>query len=218
MNEDLTNFYNRVVSCKNTCQECPGITNNYKEGILPRGFFTKCNPNEVDILIVGKNPGHILTQHEEAKIYQNSDNRVLAVSKFTESLFLGSNPTTFHKNIDRYIRLFLNLSKNDSIFERVALTNLVKCQFEGNEQDRLKMKTIKQCYDKFLKEEIELLNPKIIIALGREVESFLKNQNIKIEIIYILHPSYYYSQNEEQEKLMSIKDRIKSYIPSYNKL
>ena len=216
MNKLISNFYSSVVSCKNTCLECPGITNNHEEGILPRGFFTKCNPNEVDILIVGKNPGHILTQHEEAKFYQNSDNRVLAVSEFTESLFLGSNPTTFHKNINRYIRLFLNLSKNDSIFERVALTNLVKCQFEGNEQDRLKMKTIKQCYDKFLKEEIALLNPKIIIALGREVESFLQNQNIKIEIVYILHPSYYYSKKEEQEKLMSIKNHISFLLNNSN--
>jgi len=52
----IDEFYIFFMSCNNTSAECPGIQKDFKNGIPPRGFYYKSFP--VDILVVGKNPGH----------------------------------------------------------------------------------------------------------------------------------------------------------------
>ncbi|RMG40628.1 MAG: hypothetical protein D6732_03140 [Methanobacteriota archaeon] len=61
----------------------------------------------------------------------------------------------------------------------VYMTNLVKCGLNNDEGKfkglgSFRDETIKNCYKEFLKEEIEILKPKVIFAFGSAVEDWVK--------------------------------------------
>jgi len=220
MNTDLKtkidNFYISCMSCSNSSDKCPGILKDFENGLPPRGFYYKTSP--VDILVVGKNPGHPF--HGESDNYRNKKGKKLfeAYRKHQDSYYNNPNiyaerSNTFHKNLFLYISQFLVIDqKPDIIYNHIAHTNIVKCS-TLDETGKLNKMTIKECYNNFFLTEIELFKPKVILALGREVEKFLNSKkDINIPIIYIKHPSYYYKAEEESEILKNIKLEIAKYL------
>lgn len=76
-------------------------------------------------------------------------------------------------------------------------TNLVKCPPLDN-KDKLRYPTTSEmnhCIENLLK-EIDIIKPKIIVLLGnivsKYIKKYLKDNQIKLNIITIKHPSYIY--------------------------
>ncbi len=187
---------------------------NIKTGFPPRGFYFE--KGKVDILVVGKNPGHLLENSDEHKLYSNKKSHELFDTwiKFRKDYFKDhksnkARSSRFHKNLYKYLNHFIG--KNKNIFDHIAETNLVKCSNKKREQDVLNSKTINECYDKYLLNEINLFKPKVILALGREVEKHLNkkiNVDFNCKIIYVKHPSYSYKKENEIQILDDIKKQI----------
>ncbi|MDD5434360.1 MAG: uracil-DNA glycosylase family protein [Nitrospira sp.] len=220
---ELDKFYSEIMDCQNTSRECPGIWKNIKEGIPPRGFYYESNA--IKILVVAKNPGHPLS--DEKKNYKNKSGKELYASyrefrkKLSQKIYdtinndakVPERSNIFHKNLFRYMSFFLDIPVEE-IYSQMGNTNLVKCSTKM-EQGKLPKETIERCYHKFFLKELSLLRPKVIIAMGREVEKYLiKHQNDfnYIPIIYVKHPTVHYKKDEEKKKLRNIKKKIEKYI------
>ena len=105
-------------------------------------------------------------------------------------------------------------------------TNLIKCApLDKNEKIRYPTKKeFENCFENF-KEELKIINPKIIFLLGSHTKKFIEQKyNIKLEkeklisyknlnFIAINHPSYImiYKRKELQEYKNKIKELIKKY-------
>jgi hypothetical protein len=122
--------------------------------------------------------------------------------------------STFHENLQRYVCAFLDIAPGE-VFQRCAYTNLVKCSTKG-EQDRLHAATMDQCFTKHFIRETEFLRPKVLLALGREVQGFLQRQDVadrhKRPVVYVKHPSYYYRSDREQAELAAIRAEVQVHI------
>jgi len=209
----IEEFYKDCMNCPNTPKICKGILKDSKAGYVPRGFFFK-SPS-VEILVVGKNPGHPLPG-ERDKYKGKKDFELFNEYRKHQMLYedlknLKDRSLIFHKNLFRYLSRIRGIN-NDSktIYQYYAHTNLVKCSTIG-EQDKLKKETIEICYKKYFSKEIEFFKPKIILALGREVEKYLlkKIDDHKIpHIIYIKHPSRPMSKEVETKVLLKIKKQV----------
>ena len=133
------------------------------------------------ILIFGMEPRDTDKKFNIEKV----DNRVFAV------------PFALESGKGKYYRSFLELLKKD-VF--IYFTDIVKdyevkskvCK-KNNDLNARKLFTEKaNGYKDFLKKEMSLLNPSIIIALGNETEYFLKNfleDEYKKILIKITHPA-----------------------------
>ncbi|HEX9945837.1 MAG TPA: uracil-DNA glycosylase family protein [Thermoanaerobaculia bacterium] len=223
----VIDFYATVVSCANTVCECPNTVNDPARGWVPRGFYFEGRPWDVDLLIVGKNPGHPIAV-EKTGLYSDLSPAALATTAFALAgqFFCGNPPVAkgeqrnevFHRNLTEYICKFLDIQPSE-IFQRCAVTNLVKCSTVG-EQDRFRAKTKKECFAKHFVREVQFLEPRVILALGREVEKFLCQRRIKKQhgrpVVYVKHPSYYYSTLSKEAILIPIKDTIQKHLRSAN--
>lgn len=219
MHKAVISLYEPTVSCQNSVDQCPKTINYPQDGFAPRGFFTLGDSLDIAILIIAKNPGHPIGP-EKKGLYQGKtpEELVRTVVGFARSVFDGSavlepedRPSErFHQNLSRYLSYFLDVPK-ERAFEQCAFTNLVKCS-SINERDNLHPKTVSECFQRHLARELEFYSPKVILALGREVESALKQRShpksMAIPILYIKHPSYYYRSDKEAEILASLKERI----------
>jgi len=141
---------------------------------------------------------------------------------YAESVFRGEvdhlkgvrASTTFHKNLVRYLSFFLDVPDDPGqVFQYAAFTNLVKCSSPG-EQDRLQPRTMEECFSKHFLREVDYFRPRLLLALGREVESFLQRaaRRHRLPVVYVKHPSYYYRKDEEAETLMQLKVRISGFL------
>jgi len=74
------------------------------------------------------------------------------------------------------------LSKfNKELEEVFYLTDLVKCWVNENNKNRKpSMSEVKNCYY-FLKREIEVLKPKLILSFGKKVSEYLLKQEVKLK-------------------------------------
>lgn len=224
----IDELYIACMNCTNTEKECKGILKDFSKGIPPRGF--KYNKAPVKILAVSKNPGHPLKGEPEKYLGKTGISLYEAYRQHQFETFnnldkLNDKSLVFHKNLFRYLSFFVGLTKNvnsfsdvpnnvDSIYEQAAHTNLVKCSTIG-ERDRLDKTTMNICSEKYLLNEIRLLQPKVLLALGGEVNKFLNNMKKEHElppIIRIKHPSYFYRKDLEIEILTDIKNQIKKFL------
>lgn len=218
MNSKMIKFYSEVVNCKNSKEMCPGIIKDVKKGCPPRGFYTQGVPGDIAIMVVGKNPGHVLDNERSMYIGESSEGIVRKqfnlIGSIFESTYKGasgdSRSLRFQKNLLRYLAYFLDIQK-ENVFKKCALTNLVKCSTVG-EQDKLSRAAISQCYQKYLRKEIDYLKPRVILALGREVEQSLLKMGVDHPVIYIKHPSYFYRKDIEKQELDKIKLQIKKFL------
>lgn len=214
MNSKMIDFYADVVRCSNSTERCPGIIKDAQNGCPPRGFYTQGNPGDISIMVVGKNPGHVLAKERSMYIGESPEGIVQKqfdfIGSIFESTYSGSSGDSrslrFQKNLLRYLAYFLDMSEKD-VFKKCVLTNIVKCSTIG-EQDKLSSRTLSECFNKYLLKEIELFRPKVILALGREVETYLKTAGVELPVIYIKHPSYFYRKDKEKWELETIKSKI----------
>jgi uracil-DNA glycosylase len=227
MNKKFKSFYITVMSCKCSKSECPQSWKDFKSGWVPPRGFNPCKSNAVKILVVGKNPGHPFK--EEPPLYKGKrgENLLKAKEKWDSVKYKMLRETKdksfiYHKNLRRYLRYFLELSKKlekyeeykydqdheKEISEHVAYTNLFKCSTKC-EQEIIKDTSFENCYEKHFDEEIKLIRPQTILALGKEVEKFLKRK--QLNVIYIKHPSYFYRKNDELNILRNKKTELKNY-------
>jgi uracil-DNA glycosylase len=213
----IDSLYISCMNCSNTEKTCKGILKNLSKGIPPRGFLFMSYP--VKILIVSKNPGHPLQGEKQKYIGKKGIELYHAYRNHQRDVYYNLNNTKdrsliFHKNLFNYVSFFLDLPNDiDVIYQHVAHTNLVKCSTKG-ERDKLNKNTMEECYNKYFKEELDLLKPKVLLALGREVEKYLidKMADHNLPVIYVKHPAYHYRKQDKEKILIEIKKRIGKYI------
>lgn len=103
-------------------------------------------------------------------------------------------------------REFNNLLKETGIFDEIFCDNLIHCSTSTN---AINDTWSRACFS-FLLEEIQVLKPKIIIAMGKQVFEILldrcRENNIQIPLKSIWHPSYVFSYQR------STKDEYKAFI------
>jgi uracil-DNA glycosylase family 4 len=88
---------------------------------------------------------------------------------------------------DKKVKLFYKLIEKYG-FKDAHITDLVKCRRKAKEpMDKM----IQNCLP-FLEQEIEILKPKLIVAVGNKVKRILEKKfaNREIEIEYITHYAY----------------------------
>jgi len=208
---------NLYIKCMNCTINCNNIYKNIPNGIPPRGFYFKNIP--IKILIIGKNPGHPFENQKVIFKGKTGENLYLTSRTYQENLYSNillntDKSTTFHKNIFRYISYFLDIPNDiNEIYKNVAHTNLLKCSTIDEQQLLNKCKeAVDTCFNTYLIKEIEIMQPKVLLALGSEVYNYLIKKEFKLPIIRIKHPSYYYKKSEEEEILLKIKNEIRKYI------
>jgi uracil-DNA glycosylase family 4 len=136
--------------------------------------------SEIDCVIIGQNPW-----------FNNKKNE--------ESVYCPC----FGDKSEKILLSFFN--KFPFNFSRLWITNAVKCSVEKNDANKV-YNVFDNCKE-FLKEEIETLKPKLIVTLGDVANKvsmlFLRDENINIQRIKILHPnalSYNNSRDTEYEQ------------------
>ena len=179
-------------------------------------------------MVVAKNPGHPLNGECNYFKGKTGEDLLKAKEEFDREKYERIRATNdrslrYHKNLRRYLRYFLGMSRKletyekyqhsycseheKEIFQHVALTNLFKCS-TANEQERIRTESFQTCYDKYLAREIRLWRPKVILALGEEVLRFLEKQNLTVPLISVRHPSYFYRRAEERSILRGVKKEL----------
>jgi uracil-DNA glycosylase len=226
----LRKFYTRVISCPLTAKECPYALKNFAKGDIPRGFSFKEKAHP-DILVVRKNPGH--ADKAEKEYYRGRKGKSLfkALTRYHhgKNIIRPKGSNRFSINERRYLLFILGYHKQlvpfktfqiqdnerKKISQRVFFTNLFKCSTE-DEQATIPKSAFSVCYERYFLEELRLVKPRLILAAGREVYNFLQRKEkvgqITVPIIYIKHPSYFYSKENESPKLKKIKRSVKKIL------
>ena len=119
-------------------------------------------------------------------------------------LFLGMNPSYNRFSGHEYAfggiegspgpgQKFNEILKETGIFEEMFIDNIVHCSSSSN---TIKKYWAQNCFTHLI-DEINVLDPKVVIAMGRQVFDILKicfeENNIKLPLKNIFHPSYVFS-------------------------
>lgn len=195
MEEGMFKFYSRVTTCSDRCE---GIRNDPENGIIARSFYCPFNPVNVSLFMVSKNPG--IGHPKEKEIYAplSGGQRVLSHEEFIRSRFMGNNnliTSNYHQNILDWVSIILNVEPNhDAVFEKSAMTAMVKCESLSDKTAAIPSSTISYCSEKYLFTEIELIQPKYLLALGNEAFNFLTRPLAKeihrLPVGKLYHPSW----------------------------
>lgn len=213
---DVLSFYGLVTGCTAATERCPGIVRDLPAGIPPRGFYTEASPGEAKLLLVAKNPGHVI--EGETLLYAARPPLEIARTHFAwahrcfyenDSFDAKSRRSlTFHRNILDYVSFLLGVAKHE-VFRHCAYTNLVKCETVG-EQDPLHPATMSECFARHFLAEIRLLRPRVLLGLGREPCNFLLAHASEhgLPVLYVKHPSYHYRRDLKAGALEALKGAI----------
>jgi len=168
---------------------------------MGRSFYCPFDVSGVSLLLISKNPG--ISKQKENKKYAplTGRQRVNAHEEFVREIFFGRNPDIpprghiYHKNILEWVAIILNIeATHDAIFRRTAMTALVKCHSEQDKTKNLPKLTKETCSSAFLYSEIDIIRPKMLIALGGEVYKYLTLSNIqsrhRLPVERLHHPSW----------------------------
>jgi len=191
----LKHFYSKVMNCSLTHKECLLAVKSKKTGDLPRGFLFN-EGIRPDILVVAKNPG--TTSSKEKEYYKGKSGQELIkshlkfnIDRMTGKFHFVSQIHKFQPNRRRYLLYILDIHKTlkpykefikdkdilrdeYQIMEKCFFTNLYKCSTE-NERIPISNKAFTTCYNKHFEKELQIINPKVILAVGGEV--YWKNQS-----------------------------------------
>ena len=136
--------------------------------------------------------------------YGGSKDDRFIVERHSTHLFYGSvfGASVWNKN-NLYYKAFKELID----FTRLYMLDTVKHYFftgnikKDHDHARDTYKANSQLYLPWVKQELELIKPDVVVALGREVERFFKNNSIFCE--YIRHPANG-GLGDTQKKLRSL--------------
>ncbi len=218
--DKLFALYRQVTNCPNTCRDCPGI--NRSKFNPPRGFFNATLSGRADVLVVGKNPGHAVpSETKRYKAATGKRNLTQLTQNFARDCFLApekieegkSQSLRFHRNLIACLTEILQMPTL-KLFKKVAYTNLVKCS-TTNEQGSLSSKLMRECGHRFLLKEIALIKPKVIIALGDEVDRFLHHRDVRLglpPVLYLKHTSRYLSKIKRAETLERLRREVRKLL------
>jgi uracil-DNA glycosylase family 4 len=143
----------------------------------------KNSVNKCKFLFVGLNPSHV---------------------RFLGLEFAFGGPQGDNQGVGKR---FIDLLQKAEIFDDIYFTNLVKCSSLTNE---INLNNVKNCIC-YLSEEIDILQPNIVIALGKQVfdiiNVFFKECKINIVLKTTFHPSWVfrYKKLSEENYLAIIK-------------
>ena len=147
----------------------------------------------------------------DIKNLAESENKIYYFGRFLPSvnvMFIAEMPTIPPKNIGWYPED--NFPHLAGLFEKFGLggsyiTDIVKTSTKAG---RPTQKEIDK-YFPFLEREIELLKPKIIVALGDNAFKILRSKlGTKYNIKMIWHPAYVSRYNRWEKYEKQIKDRV----------
>ena len=158
--------------------------------------------------------------NQEVWFYPEYKN-VLGFSGMQDIILLGLNPSSgmFPSTKDK---LFYNLLKEKGL-EEIHITDLIKVRAKNKHvselitNDNLMKEQIN-----FLLDELDIIKPKIIISIGGQCDTLLKQHLPKIEklcrVMQIMHYSYRYKSTEEVfNKISKQFDEIKEVYSSLSK-
>ena len=168
------------------CQSCDLSLIDYNITTEQNPHFGKLLPKlckECKYFIVGLNPSKIRYKGSGLTVYGDNNIKGSKINEFTQVL--------------KYLE----------IFDECYITNLVKCSTENN---IVKEEDCRICFKTHLKRELQLVNPKIVIALGEQVFKFLSIR-LEQEVVKIKHPSWYYSygRGTMDNEILEIKTILK---------
>lgn len=218
--QELDEFYTQCMSCDNSREKCPEIEKDFNKGCIPRGFYYRCP--QIKVLAVAKNPGSF--QNDEEKLYakKTERERFKAHRELMKNLFENPNlpkksSNRFHRNLKEDLSHFLDL-RPDEVFTQTAFTNLVKCSTK-NEQEKLRNYPTARdsCFEKFFLKELNLLKPRVVLALSKEVYDFLNEHEAELKVrnaclICIKHPAYPYREERKKVVFCKVKEHIKDCL------
>lgn len=218
----LATFYRAVAGCK---YNCPAITNCPKSGDWPRGFYTEA-ARPIRVLAVLENPGPASSIEKEfgkeiSGLPQGSLPDVLAAKSFNmvanQMATVMADPpksehdlgrrtggpfkiTRLHRGLVYILSRVLDVEP-ENVYKSAAHTNAVKCSGPtGLHKDHNNgWQTLRRCGHEFLKREIKLYNPKVILAITHDADWLLRELQddeqdpIRIPFVYIQHPQSWYS-------------------------
>jgi len=156
----------------------------------------KCELHELKVNSVKAfDPGKLLPSFgKNSKIMlvgQNPSSKRIIENYF---IFLG------HEKQKSSSQNFLDIFREFKVLEYFYITNLVKCSTINN---KISKKNVIDCSYIFYN-ELEIVKPEYIVALGNSVYNNLKiileNTNYFNKIFKLKHPSYYYSYNKSKIK------------------
>jgi DNA polymerase len=167
------------------------------KGIIPRSYFVHRDSDKVTVLIVSKNPGQ--SPPWEQQIYRGipAEHRANAHLEMVEKLFTGHAQASsrYFANLLDWMAIVLDVPASfEQVFRHAAMTALVKCQSAGNAHVPLPGETLRTCANRHLFREIELLQPKMLIALSSEIYRYLLRPDVrqrhKLPVGQMWHPSW----------------------------
>ena len=191
----LNDIGEEITACRRTGL-CRGIVNRPENGIYPRCFYPEIHDKEsehFDGVVIGLNPGTAsplemaFTKYIREREGGVKYSQIKTVSEPTVKNHL------YYMRVRAFLRKYLN--KKDM---NILWTELVKCQSKRDNGNKLPLglSTKKQCFDTFLRREIEIFaeNRKpLLIFLGREVLSFVtkyrKRHFLGFKYLSLYHPT-----------------------------
>jgi len=229
----MKDFYSTVVNCPLTSDECPYALKNLDTGDIPRGFSShpRIHP---DILVVRKNPGHADKTEKDYYRGKQAEELFNELLRYRADLRSGKVHSSkgasrfrtnelryllfilgYHKKLKPFKKFQIQVEEEKHIRRRVVFTNLFKCSTR-DEQAKIPGQAFSVCYERYFRDELHILRPKLILAAGKEVYGFLSRRakagDLDVTILLMKHPSYFYSKIEEPLALRKIKHSVQKVL------
>lgn len=109
---------------------------------------------------------------------------------------------------------FIKILKELNLLDKLYITNLVKCSTLTNKVSD----DVNNCAD-WIREEVNILNPKKIVCLGKQVYDFMRSVYPDFEVLKIPHPNYcisYKKISEDKYKKLLLNACLKKSSPIQN--
>uniref|UniRef100_A0A6M3MEG6 Putative uracil DNA glycosylase superfamily protein n=1 Tax=viral metagenome TaxID=1070528 RepID=A0A6M3MEG6_9ZZZZ len=171
------------------CDKCPRL-----RSITPFPMSHICygKLSGIKLFFIGRNPGI------------ENDCRNISKEKFFEEYHY----LWWECNIGKYLRKNF---EDYFVKEKMFFTNVNKCSSPENSQLTEEEKA--NCLP-FLRTQLEIVRPKVIVTFGSEARITIKSLNLgKVDIINLFHPAYFsYNRDpklieKQQKKIMELKDK-----------